>query len=214
MDYDFKNIRFDTRSVAEEVLDKLIDIWQKYGSASVADFYDLVGKLSTCEDAGYGWVDLGNTVITRSLKGGYFIDFPEPVVMDISKTCTNGHLHLGSHDAFDGTRYFDLKVSNKKIPYNYGYMFRKELNSMPKVDDVLQAKINEIQDIYNLKMSQLEVEREQEIEKLRKENAHERYVEQAKEGAFRQKAKLDALIEAGFTKKEAMEMLMQDISSY
>lgn len=74
---------------------------------------------------------------------------------------------------------------------------------------VLQAEINEIYDIYNLKMSQLEVEREQEIENLKKNYERDQAVEKIREAAFRQKTKLDALVEAGFSKKEAMDMVMK-----
>lgn len=60
---------------AEVVVERLIDIIDKFEVASLADFYDLVGLTSSHIDNKWGWTYLGNADI-RQTRDGYVIDLP------------------------------------------------------------------------------------------------------------------------------------------
>lgn len=65
----------DNRDDALMVLSQLRDNITRYGTTSIADYYDLMGLDSNYTDMQYGWVNLDNVrVITR--RGGYIIGFP------------------------------------------------------------------------------------------------------------------------------------------
>jgi len=68
------------RQDAEVVVERLIDIIDKFEVASLADLYDLVGLRSTAVDNKWGWTSLNNVEI-RQIRDGYFIDLPpvEPI---------------------------------------------------------------------------------------------------------------------------------------
>lgn len=74
--YSYDNIVVDNRADAEEVLDNMNNIIQKYGIVSVADMYDLVGIVGNYTDNKYGWTDLRTAKIERERDGGYRIDLP------------------------------------------------------------------------------------------------------------------------------------------
>lgn len=63
------------REEAEEVIERLTDIIDKYQVASVSDLMHLIGHPSSPVDNKWGWVDLTNTEI-RQVKEGYLIDLP------------------------------------------------------------------------------------------------------------------------------------------
>jgi hypothetical protein len=67
----------DQRAEAEEVIDRLFDVVSRYGSASVADLYELVGLDSTHTDHKWGWEELTGAGVSR-IRGGYLLDLPEP----------------------------------------------------------------------------------------------------------------------------------------
>lgn len=64
-----------SREEAELVLERLIDIIDKYQVASVADLYDLVGLPTSYVDNKWGWSFLNNVEI-RQIREGYLIDLP------------------------------------------------------------------------------------------------------------------------------------------
>jgi hypothetical protein len=66
------DILFETRAEAQEVLNSLNDIIEEYGSASIADFYDLCGVTEQYTDHKYGWTNVSKASI-ESVRGGYFI---------------------------------------------------------------------------------------------------------------------------------------------
>lgn len=66
------DILFETRAEAQNVLDSLADIIDEYGSASIADFYDLCGVTENYTDHKYGWTDVSKATIS-SVRGGYFV---------------------------------------------------------------------------------------------------------------------------------------------
>ena len=74
--YSFDDVLLDSRADAEEVLNGLIDIVEKYGVVSVADLYDLVGIVGVYTDNKYGWTDLRTARIERDRSGAYYIKLP------------------------------------------------------------------------------------------------------------------------------------------
>lgn len=79
--HNFDDIILESRGEAEEVLDRLIDLIQDYGQASVSDLYDLVGITGTFADNKYGWTDLRSATTTRG-REGYVLKLPKPRVID------------------------------------------------------------------------------------------------------------------------------------
>lgn len=72
----FEEVRIETRGEAEQVLDTLTEIADRYDSATVADFYNAVGYTSSHTDLKYGWEDLSEARIVPARGGGYFLDLP------------------------------------------------------------------------------------------------------------------------------------------
>ena len=78
--YDFDSIVIGNRGEAEEVLDKLDEIIDVYGAASVSDFYELVGVTGNYTDNKFGWTDIHEASIVRVKDGGeygYIIKLPK-----------------------------------------------------------------------------------------------------------------------------------------
>jgi len=88
-DYSYRNRRSNSiedivceeKRDADEVIDQLLDLIDRYGQASVADLYDLVGIPSSSTDWNWGWFNL-STATTRRVSGGYLIDLPKPQPLD------------------------------------------------------------------------------------------------------------------------------------
>lgn len=75
--HDFDEVVIPTRAEAEQVLDRLDDVVKKYDSATVADFYDLVGVTGEYTDNKWGWSNLQSARVIRA-RDGYLIDLPKP----------------------------------------------------------------------------------------------------------------------------------------
>ena len=75
--HDFDEIILDSRTEAEEVIDRLFDLVSRYETASVADLYELVGISSTHADHKWGWTDVRGAGVSR-VRDGYLLDLPEP----------------------------------------------------------------------------------------------------------------------------------------
>ena len=75
--FNFDEIIIDSRTEAEEVIDRLFDLVSRYELATVADLYDLVGISATHTDHRWGWLDLHGAGVQR-IRGGYLLDLPEP----------------------------------------------------------------------------------------------------------------------------------------
>ena len=73
---DDSEIILSTREEAETVLEHLIDLVDVYGSASVADLYDLLGKTPQFTDNKYGWTSLGSAS-TQRVREGYKLKLPK-----------------------------------------------------------------------------------------------------------------------------------------
>ena len=75
--HDFDEIILTSRVEAEEVLDRMFDILNRYGSVSVADLYLLTGFPSTHVDNKWGWQSLTGAGVSR-IREGYLLDLPQP----------------------------------------------------------------------------------------------------------------------------------------
>lgn len=78
--YSFDSIVIDNRGEAEEVLDTMNEIISRYGSVTVADFYELVGVTGKYTDNKFGWTNLLNASIVRVRDDGgygYIIKLPK-----------------------------------------------------------------------------------------------------------------------------------------
>lgn len=76
--HDFDEIVLESRTDAEEVIDRLFELVSRYESATVADLYELVGLASGHTDHRWGWTDLRGAGVSRT-RDGYLLDLPEPV---------------------------------------------------------------------------------------------------------------------------------------
>ena len=73
--YDLDDIIFETRDEAKEVLERMDELIDLYGVASVADFYDLAGVTGNYTDNMYGWTNLSSADVVR-VRDGYIIKLP------------------------------------------------------------------------------------------------------------------------------------------
>lgn len=73
------SIIFESRDEAEQVLDTMLEIIDKYGDITIEDYYDLAGVTSNNYTNRYfGWIDLRGAYVTRERGGGYSIKLPRP----------------------------------------------------------------------------------------------------------------------------------------
>ncbi len=79
--YEPDDIILDTRSQARDVLDELDYVIHKYGQASIATFYDIVGVTGDWTDNRYGWTDLRGASI-KPVRDGFMIILPPTHVLD------------------------------------------------------------------------------------------------------------------------------------
>lgn len=79
--YDFDDIVLESRGEAEEVLERMDELIETYGEASVADLYDLVGKSCNYTDNKYGWTNLRNAEPIR-VRDGYMLKLPRALPID------------------------------------------------------------------------------------------------------------------------------------
>lgn len=76
--YSYDDIVLESRSDAEEVLNNMFDLIERYGMVSVADLYELVDISCKYTDNNYGWTDLGNASVSR-VRDGYLLKLPRAV---------------------------------------------------------------------------------------------------------------------------------------
>ena len=81
MPKDPDEIILDTRQEAREALEELDYVIQKYGQATIADFYDIVGVTSEFTDNKYGWTSLRNASI-KPVRDGFMITLPRTELLD------------------------------------------------------------------------------------------------------------------------------------
>lgn len=78
--YEPDEIIVDTRTEARNALDELDFTIRKYGQASVADFYDIVGVTGDWTDNQYGWMNLRGASI-KPVRDGFMIILPRTQVL-------------------------------------------------------------------------------------------------------------------------------------
>jgi hypothetical protein len=79
--YSINDVSFRDRGEAEEVLLRMREVIDKYGMASIADFYDMISQKHTFTDNKYGWRDLKDTEVIR-VRDGYSIQFPKIIPLE------------------------------------------------------------------------------------------------------------------------------------
>lgn len=82
--HDFREVRFETRTDALEVLSQMNDLVETYGNASVEDFYTFIGegKMAKYTDKKWGWTSLEGVTVDRCIGGGYIIDLPRAEALE------------------------------------------------------------------------------------------------------------------------------------
>lgn len=72
-----QDIVFQTREDAETALSSMEDVIKQYGVISLADVYDIVGRVAPSYATNkYGWKSLENAKVVRC-REGYFIEVPK-----------------------------------------------------------------------------------------------------------------------------------------
>ena len=79
--YDFEDIVLETRGEAEDVLRHMDELIETYGTASVADLYDLVGIIGPYTNNKWGWTNLRTAEPIR-VKDGYLLKLPKACPID------------------------------------------------------------------------------------------------------------------------------------
>lgn len=74
--------RLPSRVEAEEVLFNLRMLIDQYGHATVADYYEMIGKTGSYTDNKWGWTSLAHARIERASGGGYYIELPKATPID------------------------------------------------------------------------------------------------------------------------------------
>ena len=79
--YSYDDIVLETRSEAEEVIQRMDELIDTYGVVSVADMYDLVGVSCNYTDNKYGWTNIRSAEPVR-VRDGYIIKLPKALPID------------------------------------------------------------------------------------------------------------------------------------
>lgn len=74
--YNYDDIILESRGEAEDVLSRMDELIDMYGTVSVADLYDLVGKSCNYTDNKYGWTNIRNAEPIR-VRDGYMLKLPK-----------------------------------------------------------------------------------------------------------------------------------------
>lgn len=74
---DFEDVVFETRMEADDVLEALYTVLQKYEQVTVSDFNDLINVTGSWTDEKWGWTDLRGSRVTRT-NHGYLLVLPSP----------------------------------------------------------------------------------------------------------------------------------------
>ena len=69
------DIVLESRAEAEEVLDRLDEMIEEFGMASVLNLYDLIGVTAPFTADKYGWTDIRNATAVR-VRDGYLLKLP------------------------------------------------------------------------------------------------------------------------------------------
>jgi hypothetical protein len=81
--FDYDEIIFETRGDAESVLQALEEVISQYGSASIADLYDLANMSTNNYTATkYGWNEIPSTCKPIRIRDGYILKLPRAVPLN------------------------------------------------------------------------------------------------------------------------------------
>ena len=80
--FDYDDLEFASRGDAELVCDQLGEMIDRYGFATVADFYDAAGRSAPYTAQKYGWTSIRNADIIRTRDGDYIIKLPKAMPLD------------------------------------------------------------------------------------------------------------------------------------
>lgn len=79
--HNFDEIIIPTRAEADEVVEKMYDLLERYKTVSVSDLYELVGIDTDFTDEKWGWTSLRGTSISR-IREGYVVNLPRTEPLD------------------------------------------------------------------------------------------------------------------------------------
>lgn len=80
--FELSELVFDTRGEALDVLQAMDDIIARYGTVTVADYYELSGVQSAYTDNKYGWKNIAHADTCSVRGGGFTIRMPRPLPLE------------------------------------------------------------------------------------------------------------------------------------
>lgn len=80
--HDFGEIILQSRQDAEDVIDRMYDVLNRYGSVPVSTLYALTGIQASHTDEKWGWTSLSGSRAARQRNGTWWLDLPEPEPLD------------------------------------------------------------------------------------------------------------------------------------
>lgn len=78
---DFRELIFETRADAEEVLSSLAELIDVYGQASIADLYSCCDITAEFTEFRYGWTNIAGASVSR-VRDGYILNLPKAEVLE------------------------------------------------------------------------------------------------------------------------------------
>lgn len=75
--FEFEEIILVSRAEADNAIENMFTILEKYDSVSVADLYEMLGLKVEFTDQKWGWRSLQGAAATRT-RQGYLLDLPDP----------------------------------------------------------------------------------------------------------------------------------------
>lgn len=81
-DFGVNQVSFGSRKEAANVLHRLADILDQYGSVTVGDFYNEAGFDDLYySNIRYGWKDIGDAYVVK-VRSGWSISLPDPIKLE------------------------------------------------------------------------------------------------------------------------------------
>jgi hypothetical protein len=77
----YEEIILATLPEANEVIDQMFTLCEKFNQVTLRDLHDLVGVESNFAQDRWGWTDIRGLRATR-IREGYLIDLPKPIALD------------------------------------------------------------------------------------------------------------------------------------
>lgn len=79
--HNFDEIILSDRTEAEEVIERLRDLVDRFEQATVNDLYEIIGIEGSFTDDKWGWTNLRRAGI-RAIRGGYLLDLPRTEALE------------------------------------------------------------------------------------------------------------------------------------